>query len=90
VHRFGQLLANAVGTVIPTVDQLVMTSVVDNVHDGFAKGGKMGDVMVQRTPLPWPVGSRPMLHTEHGLAYHLASVRGTERREILLDFAWTM
>jgi 7,8-dihydropterin-6-yl-methyl-4-(beta-D-ribofuranosyl)aminobenzene 5'-phosphate synthase len=30
-----------------------------------------------------------MLLSEHGLAYHLASVRGTERKEILLDFAWT-
>ena len=90
VHRFGQSLANAAGTAIPTVDQLVMTSVVDNIHDVFAKGGKMGDVMVQRTPLPWPTGSRPMLLTEHGLAYHLASVRGAEQKEILLDFAWTM
>jgi 7,8-dihydropterin-6-yl-methyl-4-(beta-D-ribofuranosyl)aminobenzene 5'-phosphate synthase len=90
VHRFGQSLANAAGTAIPTVDQLVMTSVVDNIYDVFTKGGKMGDVMVQRTPLPWPVGSRPMLLSEHGLAYHLASVRGAERKEILLDFAWTM
>jgi 7,8-dihydropterin-6-yl-methyl-4-(beta-D-ribofuranosyl)aminobenzene 5'-phosphate synthase len=90
VHRFGQSLASAAGMAIPTVDQLVMTSVVDNIYDVFTKGGKMGDVMVQRTPLPWPVGSRPMLLTEHGLAYHLASVRGAERKEILLDFAWTM
>jgi len=89
VHRFGQSLASAAGTAIPTVDQLVMTSVVDNIYDVFTKGGKMGDVMVQRTPLPWPAGSRPMLLTEHGLAYHLASVRGAERKEILLDFAWT-
>ncbi len=31
----------------------------------------------------------PMPLSEHGLAYHLASVRGDERKEILLDFAWT-
>jgi hypothetical protein len=70
VHRFGQSLASAAGTAIPTVDQLVMTSVVDNIYDVFAKSGKMGDVMVQRTPLPWPVGSRPMLLTEHGLVLY--------------------
>ena len=89
VRRWGRSAASAAGTAIPTVDQLVMTSVVDNIYDVFAKGGKMGEVMVQRTPIPSPRGSQPMLLSEHGLAYHLASVRGTERKEILLDFAWT-
>ncbi len=90
VNRFGRSLASATGTAIPTVDQLVMTSVVDNIYDVFAKGGKMGEVTVQRVPSPYPQGSRPMLVSEHGLAYHLASVRGEERKEILLDFAWTI
>ena len=89
VSRFGRSLASAAPAALPMVDQLVMTNVVDNVYDVFAKGGKMGDVTVQRTPLPYPQGSRPMLLSEHGLAYHLASVRGDERKEILLDFAWT-
>ena len=83
VHRFGRSLASAAGTAIPTVDQLVMTNVVDNIYDVFAKRGKIGEVTVQRTaPQPMPL-------SEHGLAYHLASVRGDERKEILLDFAWT-
>jgi len=43
-----------------------------------------GAVTVQRTAL-----QLPMPLSEHGLAYHLASVRGEERKEILLDFAWT-
>jgi 7,8-dihydropterin-6-yl-methyl-4-(beta-D-ribofuranosyl)aminobenzene 5'-phosphate synthase len=84
VHRFGQLLASAAGTAIPTVDQLVMTNVVDNFYDVFAKRGKIGEVTVQRTAL-----RLPMPFSEHGLAYHLVSVRGDERKEILLDFAWT-
>lgn len=87
VNRFGRSLARAAGTAIPTVDQLVMTNTVDNIYDVFAKGGKMGDVMVQRTPLPSPMGSAPMLLAEFGLAYHLESVRGAERKEILLDFS---
>ena len=67
----------------PTVDQLVMTNVVDNIYDIFATRGTVGAVTVQRTaPQPMPL-------SEHGLAYHLASVRGDERKEILLDFAWT-
>jgi 7,8-dihydropterin-6-yl-methyl-4-(beta-D-ribofuranosyl)aminobenzene 5'-phosphate synthase len=83
VRRFGGALAGATGTAAPTVDQLVMTSAVDNIYDVFAKRGKIGNVTVQRTsPLP-------TLLAEHGLAYHLASVRGDERKEILLDFAWT-
>src|SRR5262247_1696301 len=84
VHRFGRSLASAAGTATPTVDQLVMTNVVDNFYDVFAKRGQMGTVTVQRTAL-----QLPMPLSEHGLAYHLASVRGDERKEILLDFAWT-
>jgi 7,8-dihydropterin-6-yl-methyl-4-(beta-D-ribofuranosyl)aminobenzene 5'-phosphate synthase len=89
VSRLGRSMASAAGTAIPTVDQLVMTNVVDNIYDIFAKAGTMGDVTVQRTPTPSPQGSQPMLLSEHGLAYHLASVRGMERKEVLLDFAWT-
>ena len=69
VHRFGRSLASAAGTAIPTVDQLIMTNTVDNIYNIFAKGGKMGDVMVQRTPLPSPMGSAPMLLAEFGLAF---------------------
>src|SRR5215831_9941235 len=87
ISRFGRSLAKAAGTAIPTVDQLVMTSTVDNIYDVFAKGGKIGNVPVQRTPLPSPMGSAPMLLAEFGLAYHLASVRGAERKEVLLDFS---
>ena len=68
----------------PTVDRLVMTNVVDNIYDIFAKGGKLDTISVQRTP---PPAGRPLL-AEHGLAYHLESLRGPERREILLDFGY--
>ena len=73
VHRFGRSLASAAGTAIPTVDQLVMTNVVDNIYDVFAKRGKIGEVTVQRT-VPSRLGLCSL--SEHGLAYHLASVRG--------------
>src|SRR5262249_1114832 len=59
--------------------------VVDNVYDVFAKAGKLDTIAVQRTPL----GKPGTLLAEHGLAYHLESVRGSERREILLDFSLT-
>jgi 7,8-dihydropterin-6-yl-methyl-4-(beta-D-ribofuranosyl)aminobenzene 5'-phosphate synthase len=69
----------------PAVDRLVLTCVVDNVYDAFAKGGKLDTITVQRAALD-PKG---LLRSEHGLAYHLESERGGERREILLDFSAT-
>jgi 7,8-dihydropterin-6-yl-methyl-4-(beta-D-ribofuranosyl)aminobenzene 5'-phosphate synthase len=86
VGRLSGRLAGAQTIAVPTVDRLVMTSVVDNVYDIFAKGGKLDTITVQRTP---PPGGRPLL-AEHGLAYHFESIRGAERREILLDFAYRM
>jgi 7,8-dihydropterin-6-yl-methyl-4-(beta-D-ribofuranosyl)aminobenzene 5'-phosphate synthase len=71
---------------VPTVDRLVMTVAVDNVYDIFAKGGKLDTIAVERAPF---VRAGDTLLAEHGLAYHLESVRGSERREILLDFALT-
>jgi 7,8-dihydropterin-6-yl-methyl-4-(beta-D-ribofuranosyl)aminobenzene 5'-phosphate synthase len=69
----------------PTVDRLVMTCVVDNVYDIFAKGGRLDTITVQRTPLR----RDDSLLAEHGLAYHIESTRGGEHREILLDFSLT-
>ena len=85
--RTGGRSAFAQSVAVPTVDRLVMTNVVDNIYDVFAKGGKLDTITVQRTPLA-RLGEAPLL-AEHGLAYHLESLRGGERREVLLDFALT-
>lgn len=71
---------------IPTVDRLTLTNVVDNVYDIFARGGKLDTITVQRAAF---ARAGDTLLAEHGLAYHLESTRGAERREILLDFALT-
>ncbi|MGH7859728.1 MAG: hypothetical protein ACREQY_20565, partial [Candidatus Binatia bacterium] len=63
-----------------------MTNAVDNIYDIFAQQGADGSIAVARTPVR---GARPPLLAEHGLAYHLLSFRGKERREVLLDFALT-
>ena len=55
----------------PTVDRLVLTNVVDNLYDIFARGGRLDTVTVERTPL----GKTPLL-AEHGLAYHIDSLTG--------------
>src|SRR5262249_44449683 len=85
ISRFARGTGAAQAQGVPAVDRLVMTNVVDNVYDAFARGGKLDTITVQRAALD-PKG---LLLFEHGLAYHLESVRGGERREILLDFAAT-
>jgi 7,8-dihydropterin-6-yl-methyl-4-(beta-D-ribofuranosyl)aminobenzene 5'-phosphate synthase len=74
---------------IPTTDRLVLTNLVDNVYDIFAKGGKIGNLTITRNSLPFPYGSDVSLLSEHGLAFHLQSFRGPEEKQILLDFALT-
>jgi 7,8-dihydropterin-6-yl-methyl-4-(beta-D-ribofuranosyl)aminobenzene 5'-phosphate synthase len=74
---------------IPTTDRLVVTNLVDNIYDIFAKGGKIGNLTITRNTLPHPHGSEVSLLSEHGLAFHLESFRGTEKKQILLDFALT-
>ena len=82
--RLGARPAAAQIGAVPTVDRLVLTNVVDNIYDVFAKAGRLDTITIQRTPL----GPAPLL-AEHGLAYHIESHRGSERREILLDFSLT-
>jgi 7,8-dihydropterin-6-yl-methyl-4-(beta-D-ribofuranosyl)aminobenzene 5'-phosphate synthase len=74
---------------IPTADRIVVTNLVDNVYDVYAKGGKIGNLTITRNTLPHPYGSEVSLLSEHGLAFHLESFRGAEEKQILLDFALT-
>ncbi|HEY7039753.1 MAG TPA: MBL fold metallo-hydrolase [Methylomirabilota bacterium] len=87
VGRVASRPAAAQTSAVPVVDRLVMTNVVDNIYDLFAKGGKLDTITVQRSSLG-AAGVPPLL-AEHGLAYHLESSRGGDRREILLDFSFT-
>src|SRR5258706_3205108 len=52
--RFRSLLAAP--KEIPTIDRLVMTNLVDNIYDIFAKGGKLGNPHVPPNTLPLPSG----------------------------------
>ena len=75
----------------PEVDRLAVRVVTDSYQHAFAPSAKVGDVMVQRyaeivelnTPLP-----RTLL-SEWGLSLHLESARGTQTRQILVDFGFT-
>lgn len=86
VTRIASRSASAQSGAVPTVDRLVMTNVVDNIYDIFAKAGKLDTITVQRARSG---GDYIRLLAEHGLAYHLESSRGGELREVLLDFSLT-
>ncbi|PYM68149.1 MAG: hypothetical protein DME11_01380, partial [Candidatus Rokuibacteriota bacterium] len=42
--RVGSRAVSAQSGAVPAVDRLVMTNVVDNVYDVFAKGGKLDTI----------------------------------------------
>jgi 7,8-dihydropterin-6-yl-methyl-4-(beta-D-ribofuranosyl)aminobenzene 5'-phosphate synthase len=70
----------------PVVDRLAIRVVVDGYHDAIAKSTRVGSVDVQRTGF---AGLTRSLHSEHGLSLHLESWRGSETRNLLLDFGFT-
>src|SRR5258708_13267552 len=82
--RFRSLLAAP--KEIPTIDRLVMTNLVDNIYDIFAKGGKLGSLTVTRNTLPFPYGSDVALLSEPGFAHHFQPFPGAEEKQILPHF----
>ena len=83
--RIGGRPVAAQSSAPPVVDRVVLTNVVDNVYDIFAKAGRLDTIAVERASF----SATSTLLAEHGLAYHIESTRGAERRQILLDFALT-
>lgn len=72
----------------PTVDSLVMKVLTDSSYD-TPRVGTSKWVKVKRVGLGAPGNFRKTLHNEWGLALALESRRGSESRNILLDFGWT-
>lgn len=73
----------------PEVDRLSVRVVTDSYHHAFAPAGKMGDVQVQRFFGPPSSEAPRTLQNEWGLSLHLESVRGSESRQLLVDFGFT-
>jgi 7,8-dihydropterin-6-yl-methyl-4-(beta-D-ribofuranosyl)aminobenzene 5'-phosphate synthase len=73
----------------PVVDRLAVRVVVDGYHDAIASSMKIGNVDVQRVGVISGLGLTRLLHSEHGLSLHLESLRGSEKRNLLLDFGFT-
>ena len=72
----------------PVVDQLVIREIVDNSHDIFLRGAEFPGLGVQRPGNPGAQQGRT-LESEWGLAMHIESRKGAEKRRYLLDFGFT-
>lgn len=71
------------------VDRLAVRVVTDSYQHVLEPSGKFGDVTVQRA-MVLPSGGVPRtLQSEWGLALHLESTRGSETRQVLVDFGFT-
>jgi 7,8-dihydropterin-6-yl-methyl-4-(beta-D-ribofuranosyl)aminobenzene 5'-phosphate synthase len=76
---------------VPVVDRLAVRIVTDNIviqfvpnetRDGLTIERKSGNTVPDKPP-------RTMLNGEWGLSMHAQSLRGTEERNVLIDFGYT-
>jgi 7,8-dihydropterin-6-yl-methyl-4-(beta-D-ribofuranosyl)aminobenzene 5'-phosphate synthase len=80
--------AHAPRLAVPTVDRLVLTSAVDNIYDSVLPSVRFGSLDVRRRGVRDLLGPTPPA-AEHGLALHLDSYQGDQRRQVLVDFSLT-
>lgn len=71
---------------VPTVDRVALRVVTDSYQLAIAPSGRIGNVDVVRFGMP-PAGKS--LLGEFGLAMHVQSTRGSEARNMLIDFGFT-
>jgi len=76
---------------VPVVDRLAVRVVTDSYHHAFEPSRTIAGVQVQRMGFAVAARTPPQrtLQNEWGLALHLESTRGTESRQVLVDFAYT-
>lgn len=81
--------AQALSGAPPEVDRLSVRVVTDSYHHLFEPSGKFAGVTVQRYSRPPSKDLPRTLQNEWGLALHLESARGSETRQVLVDFGFT-
>jgi 7,8-dihydropterin-6-yl-methyl-4-(beta-D-ribofuranosyl)aminobenzene 5'-phosphate synthase len=83
--------AEAISGSVPELDSVAVRVVVDSYQFAVAPSRKLADVDIQH--FGWGVsGDKPpgkTLVSEFGLSMHTETRRGTERRNVLMDFAFT-
>ena len=86
VGAVGAARAAEVNWPVPEVDQLALRVVIDSYHLAIAPNARLGNVTVERVGMP--AAGRSLLG-EFGLSLHVESRRGTETRNMLVDFGFT-
>jgi 7,8-dihydropterin-6-yl-methyl-4-(beta-D-ribofuranosyl)aminobenzene 5'-phosphate synthase len=83
--------AEAISGSVPELDSVAVRVVVDSYQFAVAPSRKLADVDIQH--FGWGVsGDKPpgkTLVSEFGLAMHAETRRGTETRNVLMDFGFT-
>jgi 7,8-dihydropterin-6-yl-methyl-4-(beta-D-ribofuranosyl)aminobenzene 5'-phosphate synthase len=82
--------AAAISGSVPEVDRVLVRSVVDSYQIAVAPSSKAGNVEIQR--FGWALSDQPptkAIVSEFGLSMHVESQRGTEVRNVLVDFGFT-
>lgn len=81
--------AQAITGTPPEVDRLAVRVVTDSYFHQFEPSGKLGEMTVQRFSRA-PSSEPPRtVKNEWGLSLHVESVRGSEARQVLVDFGFT-
>ena len=83
--------AEAITGKVPEIDRVAVRVVVDSYQFAVAPSRKVADVEIEH--FGWGIGGgRPpgkTLISEFGLSMHVESRRGTETRNVLMDFGFT-
>jgi 7,8-dihydropterin-6-yl-methyl-4-(beta-D-ribofuranosyl)aminobenzene 5'-phosphate synthase len=72
----------------PVIDELTIREITDNSHDIFLRGLDSPGLAVQRIGFP-ALSQGKTLESEWGLALHVESRKGAQKRRYLLDFGFT-
>lgn len=78
-------IAAAAPIAVPTVDRLAIRVLLDSSFDLFFRPAEVNGAKVAAPPR---TDFRNSLHNEWGLSLHLASERGSEQRNLMLDFGY--
>ena len=80
-------VAGAAAIQVPVVDKLTINVLVDSSQDWFFKPSQVNGVSIQ--PGPRPSDFRRTLHNQWGLSLFLESQRGSEQRDLMLDYGYS-
>jgi 7,8-dihydropterin-6-yl-methyl-4-(beta-D-ribofuranosyl)aminobenzene 5'-phosphate synthase len=87
--RFRVANAQALTGSPPEIDRLSVLVLTDSYHHQLEPSAKVGDIQIQRYSRPPSKEDPKTLLNEWGLALHVETTRGTETRQIQVDFGFT-